>query len=106
MAAPKPVRSRPSLFISRKAHRLAGRGLAKSRTGPPHGAVDLGLEFLSQTSHQLNFPTFLLTRSRARQFLVDYDPRSRAVEDYRMAGQELAILLQEQVHERGLRASA
>jgi MinD-like ATPase involved in chromosome partitioning or flagellar assembly len=44
--------------------------------------------------------------SRARQFLVDYDPRSRAVEDYAAACQQLAGLLREQTNERWLQMSA
>lgn len=56
--------------------------------------------------HGIRVDAAVTKASRARQFLADYDPRSRAVEDYQIAGQELAILLQEQMHERGLKASA
>ncbi|MBZ5596194.1 MAG: ParA family protein [Acidobacteriia bacterium] len=72
------------------------------------------MESLLELAERLNIPVLHAIRvdamvtkaSRARQFLVDYDPRSRAAEDYQIACQELAILLQEQTNERQLQASA
>jgi chromosome partitioning protein len=56
--------------------------------------------------HGIRVDATVTKASRARQFLVDYDPGSRAVEDYQIAGQELASLLQEQMDERRLSISA
>jgi chromosome partitioning protein len=56
--------------------------------------------------HGIRVDATITKASRARQFLVDYDPESRAVEDYQVAARELASLLQEQMDERPLAASA
>jgi hypothetical protein len=36
--------------------------------------------------------------SRQKQFLVDYDPKCKALEDYTAASRELSILLKDQIH--------
>ena len=36
--------------------------------------------------------------SRQKQFLVDYDPKCKALEDYTAACRELSILLKDQIH--------
>ena len=72
------------------------------------------MESLAELAERFGIPVLYPIRvdaavtkaSRARQFLADYDPRSRAVEDYRIASQELVSLLQEVRHERELRISA
>lgn len=56
--------------------------------------------------HGIRVDATITKASRARQFLVDYDPGSRALEDYLIAGQELASLLQEHTDERRLSISA
>ena len=68
--------------------------------------VELAGRFRIPVLHAIRVDAAVTKASRARQFLVDYDPRSRAVEDYQMACQELAGLLQEQSSERALRISA
>jgi hypothetical protein len=37
---------------------------------------------------------------RARQFLVDYDPNCKAMEDYEIAGTQLLELLDERANQR------
>jgi cellulose biosynthesis protein BcsQ len=37
---------------------------------------------------------------RARQFLVDYDPKCKAMEDYEIAGAQLLELLDERANQR------
>ena len=56
--------------------------------------------------HGIRVDATITKASRARQFLVDYDRGSGAAEDYQIAGQELACLLQEQMDERPLSISA
>jgi chromosome partitioning protein len=68
--------------------------------------VELAERFCIPVLHPIRVDAAVTRASRARQFLVDYDPGSRAVEDYRIASQELASLLQEQKNERELRISA
>jgi chromosome partitioning protein len=72
------------------------------------------MESLAGLAERLNIPVLhgirvdaaVTKAARARQFLVDYDPCSRAVEDYGIACQELSTLLQESADEQQLKASA
>ena len=72
------------------------------------------MESLMELGEKLHIPVLRGIRvdatvtkaSRARQFLMDYDPGCRAVEDYQLAGQELASLLREQMDEIPLQVSA
>lgn len=68
--------------------------------------VELAGRFRIPVLHAIRIDATVTKASRARQFLADYDPRSRAVEDYQIAAQELMSLLQEQRDERELRISA
>lgn len=72
------------------------------------------MESLLELAERLHIPVLPSIRvdaavtkaSRERQFLVDYDPRTRAAQDYQVACRELAALLQEQPNERWLAMSA
>lgn len=56
--------------------------------------------------HPIRVDAAVTKAGRARQFLVDYDPKCRAAEDYQIACQQLAHLLQEQRDDRRLQIPA
>jgi chromosome partitioning protein len=72
------------------------------------------LESLEELSEKLRTPLLhgiridsaVTKASRARQFLVDYDPRCRAAEDYHIACQQLVDLVQVEEDARGLQIPA
>jgi len=68
--------------------------------------VEIAARLRVPVLHGIRVDATVTKSSRARQFLVDYDPGSRAAEDYQIAGRELASLLQEEMHERQLSMSA
>ncbi len=68
--------------------------------------VEIAARLRIPVLHGIRVDATVTKSSRARQFLVDYDPGSRAAEDYQIAGQELASLLQEEMHEGQLSMSA
>jgi chromosome partitioning protein len=73
------------------------------------------LESLEELSERLHIPVLhgirtdatVTKATRARQFLADYDPRCRAMEDYQIVFQQLSAMFEEQVvEERQLQKSA
>ena len=68
--------------------------------------VELAQRLHLPVLHGIRVDATVTKASRARQFLVDYDPRCRAVEDYQIAFQELAALIQEEIDVRRLQIPA
>ena len=68
--------------------------------------VEIAARLRIPVIHGIRVDATLTKACRARQFLADYDPASRAAEDYRIAAQELASHLQEEMDERPLSMSA
>lgn len=68
--------------------------------------VEIAARLRIPVLHGIRVDATITKASRARQFLVEYDPGSRAAEDYQIAAQELACLLQERTDERLLAVSA
>jgi cellulose biosynthesis protein BcsQ len=72
------------------------------------------MESLVELAERLHTPVLPAIRvdaavtkaNRARQFLMDYDPKCKAVEDYQAAFQQLAQLLSGEVNAQRLQASA
>jgi cellulose biosynthesis protein BcsQ len=50
--------------------------------------------------HAIRTDQSVTKAARAGQFLIDYDPKCKAVEDYHQVADELQFLFKEEVHGR------
>jgi chromosome partitioning protein len=67
---------------------------------------ELAEKLCTPVLHGIRVDATVTKASRARQFLRDYDPGCRAMEDYQIASEELSNLLREQTDEIPLQVSA